>query len=278
MLVEAEPAHLDLGIGLAESAETVREWPGLGRREAPPFRLVLVRDREGFSRLARGRLPAWGAGMTVPAARLIVIRLDGGDPRATFRHELAHLVLHDALPGRVPLWFSEGYAVVAAEEWNRLLGLQLNLAVARGRIPELRALDGALREGDLTAQAAYALAGSAVLLLARLHPDRTLDALLGKLMDRQPFPEAVLAATGYPLESFGEVWRKDVRRRYGLFVWLAAGGMWLVIAAAVVFLRGWRRGADAARKAALDRGWVIPPEALEEPQVPATVDDGPPPE
>lgn len=201
--------------------------------------------------------------MTVPSSRVIVIRVDGGDPRATFRHELAHLVLHDAVRGRVPLWFSEGYAVVAAAEWGRLQALRLNLAVARGRIPGLRSLDAALRDAPATAEAAYALAGSAVLYLARVHPDGTLDPLIGRLMAGEPFADALLASTGRTVDRFDDDWRKDVKRRYGLLVWLAAGGFWAVVGGLVLVLRGWRRRADRPRRAALDIGWPLPPEGDE---------------
>ena len=54
--------------------------------------------------------------------------------------------------------------------------LELNLAVVRGAVPDLRALDGALRGSATTADAAYALAVSAVIELARRNPSGSLDA------------------------------------------------------------------------------------------------------
>ena len=92
----------------------------------------------------------------------MLLRADLDDVYRTLRHELAHLALHEAIDVRVPLWFDEGYAAWAAGEWERLGGLELNLAVVRGAVPDLPGLDGALRGSASTADAAYALAASAV--------------------------------------------------------------------------------------------------------------------
>ena len=59
---------------------------------------------------------------------------------------------------------------VAAGEWNRLDVLQLNLTVARGAVPGFFEFDRSLRATASTAQTAYALAASAVAMLARRHP------------------------------------------------------------------------------------------------------------
>ena len=258
VLVQASAEHLALGIGLAERADQTRVWYGLGRRETGPFRLVLVPDVAALQRITRGRGPAWGAGLTLPSARTIILRLDAGDPEATLRHELAHLILASALPGRVPLWFAEGYAVVAAGEWGRLEALRLNLAVVRGRVPTLDGLDAALRDDPTTIRVAYALAGDAVMSLARRHPTGSLEPLLTALESGVPFDEALRASTGLTVDRFDEAWRKDVRRRYGVIVWLSAGGIWGLVVVWLVLARSIRRRADSRRRAALDEGWEIP--------------------
>lgn len=258
VLVQASAEHLALGIALAERADQARVWYGLGRREPGPFRLILVPDVAALQRITRGRGPAWGAGLTLPSARTIILRLDAGDPEATLRHELAHLILASALPGRVPLWFAEGYAVVAAGEQGRLDVLRLNLAVVRGRVPTLHALDAALRDDPATVRVAYALAGDAVMSLARRHPTGSLEPLLSALESRVPFDEALRAATGLTVDRFDEAWRKDVRHRYGVIVWLSAGGLWGLVLLWLVLARSVRRRADSRRRAALDQGWEIP--------------------
>ncbi len=257
--VVAAPGELSAAIGLAEWADQPANWPGLGRRGPQPFRLILAPDTDGLSRLTGGRSPAWGAGITLPDARLVALRADA-DPARTLRHELAHLVLRDAVPVRMPLWFEEGYAVYAAGEWDLIDALNLSYAVVGGATPSLDSLNHALRGHPAGISTAYALAASAVLELARRNPSRELTPLLRRLEGGEAFDVAVLATTGLTLENFDEAWQQGVRKRYSLFTWLAAGGAWALLALALMAGTYWRRRADRRRRAALDEGWEMPEE------------------
>ena len=266
----AWPTQMRLATELAEQAGRPSDWPGLGRSTPGPLRLVVVPDARRLDSLTLGRAPRWGAAVALPALRTIVLRADAGDLPRTLRHELAHLALHERVDVRVPLWFDEGYAGWAAGEWDRLGALELNLSVARGAVPGLRALDGALRGTQTSADASYALAVSAVTELARRNPSGSLQPLLGRLHAGEPFEAAVLATTGLTLDRFDEAWQLSVRRRYGLGTWLLAGGGWAVIALAVLGLVHFRRRADRARRQALDQGWEIEPETVEGPELDPT--------
>jgi hypothetical protein len=256
----AWPAQLPLAVMLAERAAAAATWPGLGRRESGPIRLIVVADQARMRELTGGRAPSWGAGIAIPGARTILIRADARDPLGTLRHELAHLALRRAVRVRVPRWFDEGYASYAAGEWDRLDALQLNLTVMRGGAPELSALDGALRGRAPDAEASYALAMSAIMELARRNPSRSLEPLLTLLESGIEFPTALRRTTGLTEGQFAVEWRRSVRSRYGILTWAMAGGFWAVIALAVL-LAGWiRRRSDRPRRAALDEGWTIPPE------------------
>ncbi len=265
VIVLAEPRHAALGSALADIASTPREWLGLGRVEVGPLTLAVVPDRAAFARASQGRIPDWGAGFTFPDARMIVIRADGGDPRGTLQHELAHFVLHRRVVGRVPRWFDEGYAVLAAGEYGRLDALHLNLTVVAGRVPDLRGVDAALRGGGAgDAETAYALAASAVAELARRNPTRTLQPLLNQLSAGEAFDAAVLATTGYTPDGFDEIWHRSIRRRYNWGIWLLTGGVWVVVAVGLGAGAAWRRRYDAPRRAALDVGWPEPPDEAAE--------------
>jgi hypothetical protein len=162
----------------------------------------------------------------------------------------------------VPLWFDEGYAGWAAGEWDRLGTLELNLAVVRGAVPDLRTLDGALRGSRSTADAAYALAASAVVELAQLNPSNSLEPLLKRLANGDDFEVGVRTTTGLTLAQFESRWRKTLRRRYSVATWLVAGGGWAVLTLALWALVRRRRRLDQPRRAALDDGWDVPPEEL----------------
>jgi hypothetical protein len=259
----AWPDQMELAIELAGQAGRTTEWPGLGSSTPGPLRLVVVPDGRRLDSLTLGRAPRWGAAVAL-------LRADGGNLSRTLRHELAHLALHQQVDVRVPLWFDEGFAGWAAGEWDRMGGLELNLAVARGAIPGLRVLDGALRGTETSADPAYALAVSAVAELARRNPSGTLAPLLGRLQEGDDFEAAVLATTGLTVDRFEEEWQRSVRRRYGLATWLLAGGGWAVVAAAVLGLVHFRRRADHKRREALDHGWEIEPEAVDGPELDPT--------
>lgn len=256
----AWPAEAALGVGLAEIADQPGPWPGLGLRDLGELRLVIAGDSQAFREVTRGRLPGWGAGAAFPGGRTIVLRADAGDVMGTLRHELAHLALHQAVRGRVPLWFDEGYATMASGQWDLFDRLGLNLAVARGRVPGLKALDGELRASEQSADAAYALAATAVMDLARRNPSGTLDPLFQQLTAGVRFEDAVIATTGLSLDRFDEAWRKGVRARFGLVTWMLGTGIWLAMALLVLVGYDVRRRRDAPRRAALDAGWTYPPE------------------
>ncbi len=270
MTAVAWPRQLELAIELARQADQPAEWPGLGHVAAGPMRLVVVPDGRRLDSLTLGRAPRWGAAVALPALRTIVIRADGEELPRTLRHELAHLALHERVQVRLPLWFDEGYAGWAAGEWERLGVLELNLAVARGALPGFRALDGSLRATETSADAAYALAFSAVAELARRNPSGTLTPLLERLAGGEDFDAAVLATTGLTVDRFEEAWQREVRRRYGLATWLLAGGGWLLVAIAVLGLVHLRRRADRPRRLALDEGWHVEPEAVDGPELDPT--------
>ncbi len=259
----AWPPQMTLAIELARRAGRSADWPGLGRRSPGELRLVLVPDGRRLDSLTRGRLPAWSSAVALPGERTIVLRADDADLSRTLQHELAHLALHQAVPVRLPLWFDEGYAAWAAGEWERLGVLELNLAVVRGAIPDLSELDGALRASSSTADAAYALAASAVTELARRNPSGTLTPLLTRLEGGQDFEAAVRATTGLNLDRFEQTWQRTVRHRYSLGTWLIAGGGWFLVAILILVLPRLRRRADRARRAALDQGWEVEAESAE---------------
>ncbi len=256
--VVAPPELRALAVGLAEQAERPVDWPGLGRRTPPPFTLVLAPDSAALARLTRGRAPGWGAGVTIPSARRIYLRADLPDLSRTLRHEVAHLVLREAVRTRTPLWFDEGYAAWASGELERFATLELNLAVAAGRLPTLPQLDAMLRSSAATADLAYALAASAVLELSRRQPEGALERVVGGLVPGATFYGVLERETGLTESGFERAWHQGLRRRYSLLTWLAAGGLWLVVALSVLAVAWNRKRRDAPRRAALDLGWPVP--------------------
>ncbi len=242
---------------LAEMADDAGPWPGITRGSDRPLRIILTETEERFDSVTRGRLPDWGGGAAFPASNTIVIKLEG-NVRRVLLHELAHLALHSAVR-RVPLWFDEGYAARAADEWGRLQALRVNWALLTGRTPTLQQLDGDLRAGSARAEAAYALATTAVVLLERFGGERGLEPLIGNLAETADFDGALRITYQVTLGQFEDMWRQELRRRYG---WVLLFGslsvFWSVLGLVLLSLWWWRRKRYEGRRAALDEGWEVP--------------------
>jgi hypothetical protein len=251
----AWPGQEGLATSLAETADGARGFPGIGALPDRPIRLILAPTREKYDSLTRGRLPLWSEGAAYPDAGTIVLLAVGpaGRPAVALRHELAHLALRWHVVRHVPLWFEEGYAAVAAQEWDRFDALRLNWQLARGTRMNLDQVDRALRGARGDAEAGYALAATAVLMLQRWGGAQGLTPLMKALPTAESF-DAALRETYHVTEGDFELrWQRDVGSRYGWLSWLAAMGFfWLAIGALLVGLIGWRRRRDQAKRQLLD--------------------------
>lgn len=259
----AWPQHAALATVLGEAADRAGPFPGIGALPDRPLRLVLAPHRSAFDSITRGRLPSWSDGAAFPETGTIVVLADRPADRlaGTVRHELAHLALRWRVRHGAPLWFEEGYAAVAASEWDRLDAIRLNWQVARGAIPNLDELDRALRGTRGDAGAAYALATSAVLLLERWGGERGLSLIIEQLNETRGFEGAVRATYRMTGDDFEARWQRELRSRYGWLSWIVSTGLfWALAGLLLVALWALKRRRDRVRRALLDEGWVLPVE------------------
>ena len=76
MTVVTWPAQRSLGLQLARIADQPTDWPGLGRRDPAPLRLIIAPSGRMLDSLTGGRAPAWGAAIALPDNRTILLRAD----------------------------------------------------------------------------------------------------------------------------------------------------------------------------------------------------------
>jgi hypothetical protein len=177
---------------------------------------------------------------------------EAGDPRETFRHELAHLALHEYLGDQPPRWFDEGYASYSAREWRREDVLAANIALAMKGTPTFDELDADFGAGATTAQNAYALAYRAVVDLAELDPATGLTRFFANWRDEQSMDRAVRKTYGITLAGFERRWQQRTRRRYGALALasdVTIGGLVLLLLVLPLYIA--RRGRERKRMAAL---------------------------
>ena len=213
------PADDALAHALLASASANDSFPWLPR-PAQRVLLAIAPDAARFRQWAGNAAPEWGAALAFPASRRIIMQghragSDAGDPVEVFRHELAHLALHEQLGDRPPRWLDEGYAGVAAREWRREDVLTANVALALRGTPSLDELEAGFSGGSVAAQSAYALSYRAVLELAALDPVRGLSLFFRYWRDGRSMNAAMRQAFGVTLAGFEREFQRRTRQRYG---------------------------------------------------------------
>jgi hypothetical protein len=250
------PTERLLARALLEEAVRRDTFPGLPLPTEHVL-LALAPDRRRFRDWIGPDAPEWGAAITFPDSRRIVMQgryagADAGDPREVIRHELAHLALHEFLGDLPPRWFDEGYASYAGGEWGRDDALAANVAIALRGTPSFDELDDDLSGGSSRARDAYALAYRAVSDLASLDPANGLSRYFAAWRTTGSMDKAMRSTHGITLDAYEARWRQSVRRRYGALALLSdlsiAGVLLLVL---IMPLYVTRRRRERARLASL---------------------------
>jgi hypothetical protein len=250
------PSEQTLAQSLISLAITNDTFPGLPRPTQHVL-LAIAPDKRRFREWVGPHAPEWGAAVAFPDSRRIVMQgrsagSDAGDPRAVFRHELAHLALHEYLGDLAPRWFDEGYASYAARETGRDDALATNVALAIKGTPTFDALDSEFVEGATTAQTAYALAYGAVEQLASLDTAHGLSRLFASWKTQGTMERAIRMTYGITMGEFEQRWQRQTRRRYGglaLIGDVTLGGLLLLLIMIPLYMARVQR--DRRRMAAL---------------------------
>jgi hypothetical protein len=250
------PSERTLTQSLLEYSTRNDTFPGLPRPQQHVL-LAMAPNRKLFREWVGPGAPEWGAAITFPDSRRIVMQgrfagADAGDPREVLRHELAHLALHEFLGDAPPRWFDEGYASYAAHEWRREDALAANVALALKGTPTFDELDAEFTAGSTTAQNAYALAYRAVVDLAALDTTAGLARFLSAWREAGSMDRAFRATYGITMNGFEQRWQQRTRRRYGglaLVGDFAIGGLVLLVLVLPLYIS--RRQRNRQRLAAL---------------------------
>lgn len=254
------PRHRPLARQVLRAATTPTRFPGLGPVSAPESTtIVLAPDARSFAEATGGGVPEWAGGVAIPDLRLIVLpqypgaRVREDAQRTVLRHEIAHLVLRERLPGNVPRWFNEGYAEVASGGWDVEGAWQLRWAFLTGSAPPLDSLELSWPRGEVDARMAYLLSATAVDYLRRLGGEEGFELLFSNWRQEGDFDAALRTTYGITLGHLEDGWRKDVRTRYGWLAMLSNMALiWLVATALVMAAWIPRRRRNRRRMAQMD--------------------------
>jgi hypothetical protein len=250
------PQDERLAQSLIRSAAANDSFPWLPRPRQHVL-IAIAPDAQRFRAWAGPDAPEWGAAITFPDSRRVVMQgraasSDAGDPVEVLRHELAHLALHEVMGNKPPRWFDEGYASVSAREWRRDDVLATNVALAVQGTPTLDRLEEGFHGGSTAAQSSYALAYRAVTELASLDPERGLSLFFQYWSHGKSLDMAIRQSFGMTLPAFEKVFQDRTRRRYGglaLFADLSIAMLVLTVLLLPFFFA--RRARDRRRMSAM---------------------------
>jgi hypothetical protein len=204
-----------------------------------PIDVFLAPDPARLDSLVGGGVPEWGAAFALPGEKRVVLpgylsaRAAPHQLPRLLRHELAHVALAQYLsPVRPPRWFDEGYARMAAGEWDAEAAWMLRVAFALHRAPPLDSISLDWPAAEQDARIAYLLASSAVgYLLEHGGGNEGLRLFLERWRKGGALEPALRQTYGFTVSQFESHWLREVKSRYGwamlasasLLFWAPAG-------------------------------------------------------
>jgi hypothetical protein len=238
----------------------------------PVLRDVHVRLAEDPAQMASlapigAPYPKYAVGVAYSKLGLILLTVQpvqsGGehDLLETFRHELAHVALHEAIDGHaVPLWLNEGLAVHLSRE-NAFARVQtLWTAAVSGNLLPLHEIERRFPQDLVGVPLAYAQSADIVRFLLRQQDQERFVLLIKRVRRGQNFDEALYDSYGVDTHGLEYNWRENVEGRYSIWPMLFSGTVIWVAAIGLVVV-AWRRK-RRRQKLTMDR-WAKE-EALEE--------------
>ncbi len=186
--------------------------------------------------------PKYAAGVAYPQIGLVLLTIHPVTPNSrhdlgeVFRHELAHIALHQAVRGRhVPRWFNEGFSVFASGETSFARLQTLWTATLADELMPLQKMERTFPADDVGASVAYAQAADVVRFLVRNQEQHRFRSMIERIRAGQTFENSMRDAYGVDLATLEYEWREDVAKRYtfwpvffsGSIVWAAALGLFV---------------------------------------------------
>ncbi|HEY3499204.1 MAG TPA: peptidase MA family metallohydrolase [Polyangiaceae bacterium] len=202
--------------------------------------------------------PRYASGVAYSSLGLVLLTIaprypnEDHDLLQIFRHELAHVALHDAVNDRpIPRWFNEGFAVLASGETSFDRMSALWTATIADRLLPLAELDKSFAQDESRVSVAYAQAADVVRFLVRREERHRFRALVRQLREGHGLDAAARQAYGVDLSSLEFEWREDVAKRYTFWPVLFSGTVvWVGVLG--LFVLGWRKR-RARAKVTLER-------------------------
>jgi hypothetical protein len=183
-----------------------------GVRLEEPVDIYLYEEPLDLRRSIPGA-PAWVGGLAFPEYSTILVAVNETyleQGRRTVRHELGHLVItrmtFNCLTN-LPVWLSEGLAMVAEGEEDARIAEELQEAVAQDRLLTLQQIESAFSVHANRATLSYAQSYSLVRFLIDTYGQEKMLALLETFREGVTPEEALMRTYGFDAFELENAWR-----------------------------------------------------------------------
>jgi hypothetical protein len=187
--------------------------------------------------------PEYASGVAYNGMHFVLVSMlqprgaEAVDIEETFRHEMAHVALEDAVGAHhVPVWFNEGLAIALSNElaWPRRETLMK--ATLQGTLIPLSDLDRSFPRDNHDVSVAYAQAADFMQFLQRRSDHARFVSMIERVRDGQSFDRAIADAYGSDLRKLEFQWRSELERRFSIIPALTGGGLiWVAVIGALGF-------------------------------------------
>lgn len=216
----------------------------------PDIRVVLAPESSPLAR----EMPAWVTGYTDGVSNVVVILAErtpsypDGGLEEVLAHEVAHVLIHRAAGGRrVPRWFDEGLAMLAARTWRLRDQTELAIGLLGGPRVPLWKLDDLFQGDRRQVEHGYALAGTLVQDLLERYGPAVPRIVLARVAHGDTFDEALRGATGATSIEIGETfWERQATLKRWIPILTSTAALWFAISvlAIVAAIRKRRQRVD----------------------------------
>ncbi len=167
------------------------------------------------------KAPEWAAGLAYPELNIMILKSPQAalygtiDPIRTFRHELAHLTLHQALSDvRYPKWLDEGFAMYEAREWTLRTTAVISAVTLKKKFIPMASLNHAFPIAFEEAEVAYAQSFSLVAYLLNHFGREEFHDFVLNLKKRMTLSQSSQGAFGVSFYELEKRWHRYLRLRY----------------------------------------------------------------
>ena len=233
----------------------------LGMDELGPVEVWILPEVDDYFELLGqpNRAPDWAVGLSLSGKGVVIVVNGAGpggelvDSKKTFRHELAHVAIDRARGNHpVPRWFNEGFALLAADEWNPERADVFGRAASAGALKNFEDIERNFPEHSASAGLAYAQSLQFIMHLRDLRGDEVTAEIMKGVREGKSFEDSFKSAVGSSLKLTEAKWRN--RAESQMSGWsILNDGTWGLFAGSLLFIVAFiiRSGRKRRRLAAM---------------------------